>query len=195
MTGKMESVSIKPLIVALDDYAVVSDDTTLYGAIQALEESHDRFSQMEHVHGENRYKHRAVLVNDRDGNIIGKLTQYDIIKCLEPKYNEIGEDRRLSRFGITHSFMHEQMRLFDLWQRPLSSICRKAYTILVKDIMRPITPDQHISENAGINEAIHRFIISNKQLLLVKNGTKTTGVIRLTDIFVEVCLTIKSCKV
>ncbi len=189
----MDSISIKPLVVALETYAVVSRDATLFDAIKALEESHDKFFKVAHVHGAGRYKHRAVLVADRTGKIIGKITQYDIIKGLEPKYNQIGEGKRLSRFGITNSFMQEQMQLYGLWQRPLASICRKASAILVKNIMQPIPADQYISDQTTINEAIHHFITSEAQFLLVENQGKTVGLIRLTDIFVEVCLTIKAC--
>ncbi len=192
----MDSISIKPLVVALETYAVVPQQATLYDAIEALEESHDKFFKVAHVHGAGRYKHRAVLVADKSGQIIGKLTQYDIIKGLEPKYNQIGVGKRLSRFGITNSFMQEQMRAYGLWQRPLASICRKASTILVKNLMQPIPADQYISDQTTINEAIHKFIISNAQFLLVTDtSNRTMGVIRLTDIFVEVCLTIKSCKI
>ena len=189
----MDSISIKPLVVALETYAVVSRDATLFDAIKALEESHDKFFKVAHVHGAGRYKHRAVLVADQSGKIIGKITQYDLIKGLEPKYNQIGEGKRLSRFGITNSFMQEQTQLYGIWQRPLASICRKASTILVKNIMQPIPTDQYISDQTTINEAIHHFIISEAQFLLVENQGKTVGLIRLTDIFVEVCLTIKAC--
>ncbi|HID96857.1 MAG TPA: CBS domain-containing protein [Thermodesulfobacteriaceae bacterium] len=189
----MKSISIKPLIVDLKDYAVISVEATLHDAIQILEESHERFFKAIHVHGGNRYKHRAVLVADQKDRIVGKLNQYDMIKGLEPRYDEIGDDSRLSRFGITRSFMHDQMRLFGLWQSPLSHICRKASSIKVRHIMRPMTPDCIISEDTALDEVIHRFIVYKRQLLLVNRGEETIGVVRLTDIFVEVCLTIKSC--
>lgn len=191
----METLPITHLIISLDDYAVISKDATLYDATQALEDSHEKFLSTWHAHGDSRYKHRAVLISDEKGDIVGRLSQYDMIKGLEPKYDQIGDDERLQRFGISHTFMHEQMQLYGLWQQPLNSICRKAYSILVKDIMEPITNDQYIDVNASINEAIHAFIINKRQLLLVRRKSETIGVIRLTDIFLEVCLTIKSCSI
>ena len=190
----MSTLSIKTFVVTFDDYATVTDDATLYDAIQALEDSHKKFFKKIHVHGEQRYKHRAVLVIDKKGNVDGILTQHDMIKSLEPRYNEIGKDSRLSRFGITPSFMHDQMQLFGLWQSPLSRICRKASSIMVKNIMHPITPTLYINDDANLNEAIHQFIMTQSPILLVVNkGKDIIGVIRLTDVFVEICLTIKSC--
>ena len=49
-----------------------------------MEESQKRFRQ-------DRYKHRAVLVFDKVHNIVGKVSQLDLIRGLEAGYMKIGD--------------------------------------------------------------------------------------------------------
>lgn len=44
-----------------------------------LEKSQKRFD-------DERYRHRAILVLDNSGNVVGKLSQLDVLKALEPRY-------------------------------------------------------------------------------------------------------------
>jgi hypothetical protein len=53
----MKTVSIKELMVPLNEYATVSEDATLADAIQALDHAQETFCQ-------NKYRHRAILVLD-----------------------------------------------------------------------------------------------------------------------------------
>jgi CBS-domain-containing membrane protein len=82
----VKSYKIKNLMVSVTDYATVSEDATLYEAVKALEATQKNFDQ-------DRYKHRGVLVYDKNNKIIGKLGQPDVLKALEPKYDEM-QDRQ-----------------------------------------------------------------------------------------------------
>jgi CBS domain-containing protein len=75
----MESILIKDLMVPLADYATVSEYATLSEAVLALKEAQKNFDQ-------DRYRHRAVLVLDKSGKVVGKVSQIDALKALEPKY-------------------------------------------------------------------------------------------------------------
>ena len=84
----MESILVKEMMVPLEDYATVSEDATLYEAVRALEEAQKNFNT-------HSYKHRAVLVYDRRKKIVGKVSQFDVLKSLEPKYQEVGDFKEL----------------------------------------------------------------------------------------------------
>ena len=59
----MKSYSVKDLMVPLSEYATVTQDATLYEAVLALEEAQEKFEDKH-----TRYRHRAILVLDKDCN-------------------------------------------------------------------------------------------------------------------------------
>jgi CBS domain-containing protein len=184
----MESVKVKDLMVPIENYATVSQEATLYEAVLALEEAQEKFDQ-------RRYKHRAVLAFDQKGKIVGKLSQLDVIKGLEPRYKEILDTKHLSRWGLTAQFLKSMMSHYHLWEKPLDDICRKASELKVKDIMYTPTEGEYVSQDASLNEAIHQLVVGHHQSLLVTEGEDIVGVLRLTDVFKHICETIKACKI
>ena len=61
----MQTIKVTELMVPLAEYASVSQDSTLYEAVLALEEAQKKF-------GEQSYKHRAILVYDESKKIVGQ---------------------------------------------------------------------------------------------------------------------------
>jgi len=64
----MKKKLIKELMVPLAEYATVSEDATLFETIMALEKAQEKFDQ-------SRYRHRAVLIYDKEGDIVGKVSE------------------------------------------------------------------------------------------------------------------------
>ena len=60
----MKTYKVGDLMVPLSEYATVSDDATLLEAVNALEKAQEEFDH-------TRYRHRAVLVLDKQGTTIG----------------------------------------------------------------------------------------------------------------------------
>ena len=81
-------------MVPLAEYAMVSEEATLLEAVRALEEAQKAFDQQ-------RYRHRAILVLEKEDRVTGKLSKHDVIKALEPNYQELEKDERkqLCRYG------------------------------------------------------------------------------------------------
>ncbi len=78
----MEAIKVRDLMVPLDQYACVSEDVTLYEAVIELEQAQAKYVS-------SGYPHRAVLVCDKQGNVIGKLSQLDVLRALNrgiPKF-------------------------------------------------------------------------------------------------------------
>ena len=179
--------SISKLMVPLKEYASVSEEATLFEAVLALEEAQKKF-------GQDRYKHRAVLVYNERKRIVGKVSQWDVFKALEPKYNEIKDFNKLARFGLGAEFIKSMIKNMDLWQKPLDNICDKAAKIKVKEIMYTPEVAEYVHEETSLDEAIHQLVIGHHQSLLVTSGgdEKVVGILRLSDVFDEVCRIIKS---
>jgi len=184
----MKTKIVKDVMIPLSEYATVSEDATLYDAIIALEEAQKNFDQ-------TKYRHRAILIYDKNKHITGKVSQLDILRALEPKYNEMKEVRGPSHYGFSKKFLRsirEQFRLFD---KPMEEICKEAALVKVKNIMYTPTEGEYVQEHYSLDVAIHRLVMGNRQSLLVtKDGNikNIVGLLRKTDVFMEICEIIKS---
>ena len=77
-------------------------------------------------------------------------------------------------------------------KRPLDDIYHKSASIKVKDIMYTPTMGEYVAEDASIDAAIHQLVRGHHQSLLVTRGKQVIGILRLTDVFKEVCRAIKA---
>jgi CBS domain-containing protein len=184
----MQSTKVKELMVPLAEYATVSEDATLNEAILALDDSQNRVS-------ESREKHRAILVLDNNRHLVGKLTQWDVSAGIEPGYRSIETITEKSHFGLSSEYLRTMMQDFGLWKKPLEDLCRKAAEIRVKDIMSKPAPGEYIDEEATLNEAIHLLVMGHLLSLIVKKGDTITGILRMSDVFNNICDKVKTCKI
>lgn len=182
----LKSMSIKGIMVSLSEYATVSEDATLSEAVTTLEKAQEKYAQ-------SSYPHRAILVYCKKNKIIGKISQLDILRALEPKYEKIIESRSLSRFGYSARFLESIFHQYKLWERPLKDLCRKAGKLKVKNFMSVPAESEYISEEKSLDEAIHNIVMGNYQSLLVTRDKEIVGILRLTDIFREISKEIKLC--
>ena len=187
---EMDIISVRDLMVPLEEYALVSEDASLYDAVKALEKAQEDLDRTRYL-----YLHRAVLVYDKNKKIIGKISQLDVLKALEPKYGEMGDMRAVSRAGLSVEFMKSVMNRFSLCERTFPDMCRTAADLKVKDIMYTPGSDEYVEEDDALCEAIHHLVMGRHQSLLVTSGKEIIGVLRLTDVFKEVFQTMESGKI
>lgn len=180
----MKPLLVKDLMVNLSEYATVSIEATLYDAIMTLEKVH-QFDQ-------SHYKHRAVLVFNEKDQVIGKLGLFDILTALESKYSEIGDLERLSGMGLSSDLIKALSNQYSVWTRPLEEVCQDAAQLQVSSIMHLLTENEYIDENAGLDEAIHQLIMGRHQSLIVTQGNEIVGILKLSDVFREICLMIRA---
>ena len=183
----MVTITIKELMVPLSEYATVSEEATMQEAVEELERAQQAFDP-------KRHKHRAILVLGKDNNVVGKIGQLDVLRALEPKYENMGDPDKLSRAGFSKGFLKSMIDKFSLWQEPLADICRKAAKISVKKVMYTPSGGEYVDENATLSTAVHQIVMGHHQSLLVTKGNEIVGVLRMTDLFAEVCERIKSCE-
>jgi CBS domain-containing protein len=188
MEVAVDLFSVKDLMVPLSEYATVTEDATLYEAVTALEEAQEQFEDKH-----TRYRHRAVLILDHNDHVVGKLSQLDVLRALEPKYQEMIEGEGSHRFGFGKNFMKSILEDFQLFADPLDDLCRKAGEKDVKQFMYTPTEGEFVSEDAGLAVAIHQLVIGHHQSLLVTRDEKIVGILRLTDVFAAVFHQMKSC--
>ena len=188
MEVAVKSYSVKELMVPLSEYATVSEDATLYEAVLALEKAQENFEDKH-----TRYRHRAILMLDKNGHVVGKLSQLDVLKTLEPKYQDMIQRGGSQRFGFTKKFMQSLLEDYSLFASPLDDICRKAGEQPVNKFMHTPTEGEYISADSTLEVAIHQFIMGQHQSLLVTHDKEIVGILRLTDVFAAVFHKMKEC--
>ncbi|NTV43365.1 MAG: CBS domain-containing protein [Syntrophobacteraceae bacterium] len=184
----MQTIKVKDLMVPLAEYATVSEEATLNDAVLALDEAQKR------VDGD-RDRHRAVLVLDKKGHVVGKLDQWSVLWAIEPRYREMGNLRETSRYGFSPEFIRSMIKSYGLWRKPLEGICRKAAEMKVKEIMHSPSEGEYVGENDTLDTAIHQLVMGHHQSLLVTRGEEIIGILRLCDVFRKICDNIKACRI
>ena len=177
----MEDMRVKDLMVPIEEYAIVSEDATLFEAIMALEKAQETLDLKKY-----KYLHRAVLAYDKNKKIVGKLSQFDALRALEPKYVEMGDLRSITRAGFSPDFLKEMIGKHALWDEPVEIMCRQAMNRKVKDFMHTPTEGEFIKENAHMREAAHLLVMGQHHSLLVTRDKDIVGILRLTDVFMTV---------
>jgi Mg2+/Co2+ transporter CorB len=124
----MQKLMVKDIMVPLERYATIHEDHLLIDAIESLEKAQNAFE-------ESPYVHRAVLVYDDNKKIVGKLSQWDVIKCLEPKYESFGDLRSTSLSGLSPELIKSMMEKYGLWRVDMDDICGSVARKKVKDVM------------------------------------------------------------
>jgi len=186
----METSTIKELMVPLVEYATVSEDANILEAINALEDAQKAFDP-------KRYRHRAVIVLNIENRVIGKLSQHDIIQALEPKYKESKERKQgaLDHLGFGRKFIESVSLQYNMWDKPLQNLYKKALEQKVKSFMYTPTEGEYIKVSATMNDTIHQLIVGKHHSLLVKDGSDIVGIVRLTDVFEFVRLRLKTMQI
>lgn len=173
----MESRRVKDLMVPLDEYPVVSPNTSMLDAILTLNEAQKKRDR-------GRQPYRAVLVADQNGQIIGKLGQLAFLKALEPKFRMMGDLGQLRSAGVSEEMLNVMMGHYRFFEEALPDLCARGRKIMVREAMSPIR--ESIDENASLCEAINKIVLYQQLSILVTQRGRAVGLLRLSDLCDEV---------
>lgn len=174
-------------MVPLSEYATVPEGSTLFDAVLALEKAQEEFDH-------TKYRHRAVLILDKSDQVIGKLSQLDVLNALEPKDRDLGEFNELRQYGFSSKFVRNVRKQRRLQETPLRDICSKAAKLKVEDFMQAPSEGEFIDQEASLEIAVLQLVMGHHFSLLVTHGKKIVGILRLTDVFAAVFHTMKECE-
>ena len=178
----MEEKRVGEVMVSLSEYATIDAEKTIKEALEALSKAQLGLTQ-------DRHHHRAVLVLDRDGNVMGKLSHWAILRALERRPLRADDMVSLSRAGLTEEFIESMQDSLSTFTGSLQQMCRYAARIKAKDAM--VSVGESIEESATLTEAIRMLVRKHVQSLPVTSGNKVVGILRLSDVFEEVAEAIK----
>ena len=186
----MEFFAVEDLMVPLEEYATVRKNDTLFEAVMALEAAQQKRNVQKH-----QFMHRAVLVLDDRGEVVGKIGHIDVLRALEPRYKEIGDTKSIARAGFSTEFIRLMMDTYHLCDSSLVDMCAKSARIKVKDFMYTPEEGEKVDAEASLCEAIHQFVMKPVHLgLLVVKDKKIVGILRRTDVFMTVFGLMKECE-
>jgi hypothetical protein len=139
---------VKELMVPLSEYATVPEGSTLFDAVLALEKAQAEFDH-------TKYRHRGVLILDRDKRVIGKLGQLDVLRALEPKDEDPDEINELNQFSFSSNFVHKLRKQRRMKATPLKDLCSKASKLRVEDFMQAPSEGEFIEQEAAFAAVFH----------------------------------------
>ena len=184
----MKTKTVQELMVPLSEYATVSIGATLQDAVVAL-----RATQVEKR--DRKYLHRAVVVLDESGAVVGKISLLDALRSLEPKYDEMLGDNKSLRLGFTVKYQKLMIEQLKLWDAPMEHICEKAAKLTVANFMTVPREEEFIESGATLDTAIHQLVLGHHQSLFVVENKAFVGILRLTDVFEVVADAVIACEI
>lgn len=176
---KVDDYKVKDLMVPISEYATVPQGSTLYDAILALEKAQEEFES-------NQYQHRAILVLDNSKQVIGKLSQMDVLRALEAKDIDLNEIKKLSQYGFSDRLIRNLQTEKRLQGAPLTELAASASQHKVEDFMQAPTEGEYVDGEILLDVAIQQLVLGNHLSLLVTQNKKIVGILRLTDVFAAV---------
>ena len=183
----MSDYRVKELMVPLSEYATVPEGSTLFDAVLALEKAQEEFDH-------TKYKHRGILILDKKKRVIGKLSQLDVLRALEPKDEDSGQINDISQFGFSANFIQKLRTQWVMKAKPFKDLCSKASKLKVEEFMQTPTECEIIEQDAFLEMAVMQLVMGHHISLLVTRDKAIIGVLRLTDAFAAVFHTMKECE-
>ena len=174
-------VVVKDLMVPLSEYATVTEGATLFDAVMALETAQEEFDT-----DHSKYHHRAVVILDKEGRVIGKLSQLNVLRALEPKDERTKKIQEIIEFGFSSKFvttLREQYRRAGV---SLADMCANAAKMKVEDYMKTPSEGEYVEENTPLDTAIYQLVTGLHLSLLVTRDKEIVGVLRMSDVFAAV---------
>ena len=185
----MHNYLAKDLMVPISEYATVEIGTPLIEAVQALEKAQGMYT-------ESKYQHRAVLVMDKSGNVVGKITQLRALEAIEPKFDYNEDIAELKQFSFSEDYLVELRAAYREKGKIINKkTLSKAADKKVEEFMQTHSSGEYINEGGSIDQAIHKLVSGRHLSLLVTKDDKITGILRVADVFSAVFGEITTLKI
>jgi len=172
----MKQYRVKDLMVPISEYATVAVGSTLSEAVVALEKAQEEYCN-------TQYSHRAVLILDKNKQVVGKLSQLDFLRSLEPKDEEIKRIKNIRKFGFSSKSIALQREQYHRSTPPSKDIYANAAKVKVDVFMQTHSEGEYVNEDTSLETAVHQLISGRHLALLVTQRKKIVGVLRMSDVF------------
>ena len=183
----MKNILVKDLMVSLSEYATVPESATLFEAVLLLEKAQNNFKQTGH-------SHRAVLVLNSNNQVIGKLSQLDVLRAIEPKNDQMDKIKEISCYGFTQNFINKAREQCLLNGVTMENRLKPSIDLNVKNFMQSLSEGEYVEEDTSLLTVIHQLIMGTHLSLLVTKKKEIVGILKMTDVFTAVSRLMKESK-
>lgn len=176
----MENHRVKDLMVPISEYATVVVGTSLIDAVKALEKAQETYTT-------SKYQHRAIIVLDEEGRIVGKISQLRALKAIEPDFTTNTDIEQLKGFKFSDQYITQLRDLYRYRGKVMSKESLQAASVKkVEEFMQTPSAGEYVAEDCSLDTAIHRLVAGTHLSLLVTRGEKIVGILRISDVFAAV---------
>jgi CBS domain-containing protein len=173
----VENFIVKDFMVPISEYATVEVGTPLIDALKALEKARTAYT-------ESKYQHRAIIVLNENGQVVGKISQLRALKAIEPKIDFNNELEDMKKFNFSDSYISHLRDSYKSQGQILTSTnLRTASALKVEEFMQTPSPGEFVAESANLDTAIHKLIAGTLLSLLVTRDDNIVGILRISDVF------------
>ena len=176
---------VKDIMNAIEEYDKIDVEAGLCDALAILKRNYERTR-------EGGTYHKTLFVTDTSGEIIGKLSMYDLIRGLVPdiaKGSEIHVARALSSRTLESADQAGEIVEHYLWlHTTFVDLVKEVAHKKVKDIMSRAVPV--LREDDLMNHAIFVLFKDGVRQQLVERDGKIIGVINLMVVLTELLETV-----
>ncbi len=183
----MEKMKVRDLMVTTDQFPKISADANFYDALVALETAQEKYLA-------GKAKQRILLVGDKDGKIISKISPIDLMRGLEKQYSEINIADIIRRSGLTYIWTSMQND-FRLWEDPFKDLCRKAIEVKIENFIKPPVEGQTVGTEDKLSKCFHLFVMNRHDSLFVVEDDDIIGLLRFSDVYKKMSKTMKECAI
>ncbi|MDX9785784.1 MAG: CBS domain-containing protein [Desulfobacterales bacterium] len=183
----MEKMKVRDLMVSADSFPKISCQVTFYEALAALEDA-----QKKYLSGE--IEQRILLIVDKEGKVMGKLSPIDLIRGLETNYNRVNAEKVLDRFGL-HYVWKSMQEDYNLWENPFKDLCRKAGEVQVKDFIKAPAKGQSVNVDDSLSKCFHLFVMNRHDALFVFDRDEIVGLLRFSDLYRKASAIMRECGI
>ncbi len=173
----MDSHLVKDLMIPISEYATVALGTSLADALVALEKAQE-------AHTSNKYQHRAILVLNDKGAVVGKIGQLRALQAIEPEYDFNEKIKEIEKYNFSEEYLAQ---LRDRYRSEEPILEKNALGIIAKkkveEFMQKPKAGSFVSEDCSLDKAVHKLTAGRLQSLLVSRAGKIVGVLRMADVF------------
>ncbi len=173
------NVIVKDLMVPISEYATVPKGSTLFEAVLALKKAQDESDP-------GKYYDRAVLVMDKDNQVIGKLSQLNVIRSLESEDKQMKKIEENIQFGFSPNFITKMKKQYRQKSHSLNKICLLPAKMKVENCMKTPSGYEYIDEDTPLDIAMHQLLMGPYLSLMATRDKDIVGILRLSDVFTAV---------
>ncbi|SDL58111.1 Response regulator receiver domain-containing protein [Maridesulfovibrio ferrireducens] len=179
------SVSKKPyqeklaeqIMIPLDDYTLIPDNSTVRDAIAALKKAMSEFVATNKLMDTG---HRSVVVTNPNGSVAGILNPLNLINEIRPAY--LTAPKPSTADSLQYSAM--------FWQGLFTSRVKEIMNKPVRELMSATLPT--ISFDANLMDVANNMVTMPARRMVVQKEGRDIGIVREQELFYEIARIISS---